>query len=203
MEIFIADGRLLEAEYERALALVTPARAEAAGRMRRRDRALASLAAGLLLRAKLGVTEDCMLTAGKQGKPRLTRGGACFSISHSGSLAALAVSGSEVGVDIEQPGGFPAAVAQRCFTPDERRWARGEQTLLRALWTRKESVMKLTGLGLALPPGSFSALPGEECTAIGTARCIFTLVADKYILSAAADEPFCADISVADPRALM
>ena len=119
------------------------------------------LVAGLLLRQICGVTEDCQLIYGGNGKPYLKSGDAYFNISHAGDYVALAVANCEVGVDIEKVSAYSDAVAARCFTPPEREWLRGEgcDEAFYRLWTAKESVMKASGFGFSLPPEAFSVLP--------------------------------------------
>ena len=119
------------------------------------------LVAGLLLRQICGVTEDCQLIYGGNGKPYLKSGDAYFNISHAGDYVALAVANCEVGVDIEKVSAYSDAVAAKCFTPPEREWLRREgcDEAFYRLWTAKESVMKASGFGFSLPPEAFSVLP--------------------------------------------
>lgn len=71
-----------------------------------------------------------------------------FSISHSGNLVVLAMSETEVGIDIEEikPRNFEAVV-NRHFSEDEKKEAADLEGFLR-VWTRKEAYLKLTGEGL-------------------------------------------------------
>jgi 4'-phosphopantetheinyl transferase len=97
-----------------------------------------------------------------KGKPFLASSGSCFAsthfnLSHSGDVAVIAVSRDrELGVDVEElnPRRAEQEIADRFFAEAEKR-------LLRALtgaemvrkfyqfWTRKEAVLKATGLGIA------------------------------------------------------
>jgi 4'-phosphopantetheinyl transferase len=96
------------------------------------------------------------------GKPCLPEGGMSFNLSHSGGLAALAISSVyEVGIDIEVLGSGPAhhgdltGMIENCFHPDEAAAIGAapvpRRTFLR-FWTAKEARMKLTGEGLGLDP---------------------------------------------------
>jgi 4'-phosphopantetheinyl transferase len=103
---------------------------------------------------------------GPHGKPELAGAwtGAQLSLSHSGELAALAVTGARrVGVDIQR---LPARVdvsrmAARFYPPAEARYvlaaagAAEQAARFTRLWTRKEACVKVTGgrliPGLALP----------------------------------------------------
>jgi 4'-phosphopantetheinyl transferase len=121
------------------------------------------LVAGLLLRRFCGVTDDSMLSSGKNGKPYLNGSDIFFNISHSGDYVVLAVAGREVGVDIEKIAPYSEAVSARCFTPEEREWVSraGDNAFFR-VWTAKESAAKAIGLGLSLSPSSFSVLPADS-----------------------------------------
>lgn len=88
-----------------------------------------------------------------------------FNLSHSGKLAVCAVSDQPVGVDVEELRQSPAGVAQHCFQPRELAWmnaSRDRDLAFFRLWTRKESFLKLSGIGLGRSMNSFSVLPGEN-----------------------------------------
>ncbi len=91
------------------------------------------------------------------GKPFL-RGhdGLHFNLSHSGSIALMAVSGHPVGVDVElvQPGFDFTDISNRYFLPAEiaglnRTDAASRVQQFFSLWTRKEAVLKANGTGIA------------------------------------------------------
>jgi 4'-phosphopantetheinyl transferase len=98
---------------------------------------------------------------GPYGKPfierRLDHQNVEFNLSHSGSIAILAVTaGVPIGIDIERIRPISSDVAAHCLTP-------GEVVALNALpsdlrnksfmrcWTRKEAYLKATGMGLNVP----------------------------------------------------
>ncbi len=119
------------------------------------------LVGGLLLRRVFGVAADAEMRYNGHGKPYLPAGSRYFSLSHSGAYVALAVAEDEIGVDVEVIAPYTAAVAKRVFTAPELDWLahrRGDAAFY-TLWTAKESVMKGTGLGFALPPERFTVLP--------------------------------------------
>ena len=95
------------------------------------------------------------------GKPRLHAArGPCFNLSHAGELAVIAVSDTEVGVDVEHESSGPAALeaATVACTPAEAAVLDGFPLEARAtaalrLWTAKEAYLKATGEGLSVPPG--------------------------------------------------
>lgn len=71
-----------------------------------------------------------------------------FSISHSNDLIVLAMSNTEVGIDIEyiKPRSFENIVEKRFF-PGEKAEAQTLEGFLK-VWTRKEAYLKLTSEGL-------------------------------------------------------
>ncbi|MFE5460063.1 4'-phosphopantetheinyl transferase family protein [Nocardia sp. NPDC056564] len=109
--------------------------------------------------------EQLSWRTGRWGKPMIAdcADSLCFSLSHSGSIALLAVTGGrEVGVDVERwrPGFAAVAFADRYFPPQERALVRiaerhGEPGGFLRLWTRKEACVKAAGArlgqGLKLP----------------------------------------------------
>lgn len=81
-----------------------------------------------------------------------------FSLSHSGAIAAAAVSNSPVGVDVESLDAFARRgwdgdrlrrIERRVCTPQELRALRDGEDFLR-LWTKKESIFKCSGKGSIL-----------------------------------------------------
>lgn len=135
-----------------------PKRAEKASGFRFREDGLRSLAAGALL-AAAGIREE-NLGYGEKGKPFCRESGICFNLSHSGAFAVLALSGDEVGVDLEKEDPARLNLAERLMTGDEREWM-SEDPLSRffALWTMKESLGKLTGEGLTRAVRERSVMP--------------------------------------------
>lgn len=108
----------------------------------------------------LGIRPDAVVFQyGTHGKPQVR--GMRFNISHSACAAVIALSGGEVGVDVELPRPRRAdQIARRFFAP-------GENTSLFALpdedrpdaffrlWTCKEAFLKATGEGLSRSTRSF------------------------------------------------
>lgn len=73
-----------------------------------------------------------------------------LSVSHSDGLWALALSQSEIGVDLQAVRPCQReAVARRFFHPEEARYiASGPEDRFFAVWTAKESYVKYTGEGI-------------------------------------------------------
>lgn len=111
------------------------------------------------------------------GKPQIAdyqnRRALEFNVSHSGSVALIAV-GSEqrIGVDIEKIrlDVDAGALAERFFSVRERAGLRALPDHLRvagffACWTRKEAFLKATGDGLSFPLADFSVSTGPDVSA--------------------------------------
>ena len=115
-----------------------------------------SLAANVLLRygaaQMLRVPMHCVTTAsGENGQPLLPGTGLFCSVSHTDTLCICAVADVPVGIDAEKIRPAPLRVAQRIFSPQEQQRLRDASQTDRVffeIWTRHESVVKLTGAGL-------------------------------------------------------
>ena len=118
-----------------------------------KDRRL-SLAAGYLVWRYVGEYR-----VDEHGKPR--KEGVCFSLSHSGELAALAVSiEGEMGLDVEcaDTSRDQESLATYCLSEGEYRAYREGQSFL-SLFTAKESLAKAEGTGLVHDVKTIPALP--------------------------------------------
>jgi 4'-phosphopantetheinyl transferase len=104
------------------------------------------------------------LTPSADGQPQLAGTGIVTSLSHSGTMVAVAVArGAAVGVDIE---GFPSRsrmddIAAVLCTPAEAAAMAlldtdARNRALLELWTRKEALLKAFGVGLRLAPSSIA-----------------------------------------------
>lgn len=166
VEVWTADVGAVE----RPERLLTPAERERAGRFRsepaRRlflvSRALQRVVGAQHLGVPAGavrIDRGCRLCAdAEHGKPSYAgRPELDFSVSHSGTLVALALSATcRVGLDVEESDrrvGTPG-LTDRVLTDAERASA----LPFLDLWTRKEAAVKLTGHGLTVP---FDALSCE------------------------------------------
>jgi 4'-phosphopantetheinyl transferase len=152
-----AVAALSEAEWDRARRFVFK---------RDRNRFIAAHAAlRETLSSQCGIPAAALeFELGPLGKPSLVEhGGLRFNLSHSESLALIAVcDDAEVGVDIEllRPMPDAEALAETYFSAAERRalaalppQARDHAFL--CCWTRKEACLKATGMGLSVDTRSF------------------------------------------------
>lgn len=113
---------------------------------------VARAALRILLCARIGcVPEEIQFGVAEHGKPFVPGSPLRFNLSHSGSLAVIALADdADVGVDVERPGRAVRAV-ERTLSPAER--ASGDDPL--QLWCRKEAWAKATGGGLGWAPEAF------------------------------------------------
>lgn len=102
-----------------------------------------------------------------------------FNLSHSGKYIILSILSSSdargqetggvfIGCDIEQVKKYNPKTAKRFFTETEYRMLEGitdkkaQAEMFFRYWTKKESVLKLTGLGMALPMDLFDVSRSRE-----------------------------------------
>ena len=154
------------------------------------------LGAGMLLHRVLGVRREEDISFNPWGKPALSGGGPCFILSHSGDYALLAVSDAPLGADIQQVRPVSPGLLRKLARPEEL--AAGMDFF--TLFTRKEAMMKASGLGFALPPRTFSVL--EPCLYAGRLYHFSTLLQPGYVLSFAAGEPAPPELRVLEAEAL-
>jgi phosphopantetheinyl transferase len=103
-----------------------------------------------------GVSTPCFVSIGAHGKPFLPGASAC-NLSHSGHWVACAVSRNEpVGIDVETFAHLKdyRGLIPTITHPTERRYieqatADRRLALFKRCWTRKEAILKATGMGLS------------------------------------------------------
>jgi 4'-phosphopantetheinyl transferase len=161
----------------RVVGLLDASERQRLGRFHRVDdgRRFVAAHAGLrvVLAAALGRDARALtFQAGAHGKPALVDGGVQFNLSHSGTVALVALAADvALGVDVEEMRPLPERrdIVEHYLHPDEAAdlnsldGAAAEQAFYRA-WTRKEALTKALGLGLNLDLDRFrvSCRPGES-----------------------------------------
>lgn len=144
-------------------------RQEAADAVKNTDEKYRSIGAGLLLVRSLAAIGIDAYTASvarnPHGKPCLPDiPDVHFSLSHSGELVMCAVSDAEIGCDIQQIKSARISVSQRFFTLSEQQCiveATDPRDEFVRIWVRKESYVKMMGLGIsACPLTSFDVSDG-------------------------------------------
>jgi len=124
-----------------------------------------SLGAGLLLDSGLreyGLREaDVRIELKENGKPYLPDYPQIhFNLTHSENMVLAVFADTEVGCDIEYTKEADLELAKRFFCPEEYEFIAGmkgekKDNAFFQLWTLKESFLKATGMGLALPLNAF------------------------------------------------
>ncbi len=136
------------------------------------DRKLSTAAGLLLVRGlgDIGISPDAVVLKNDHGKPYLRdHANVHFSLSHSGNYAMCTISDSPVGCDVQSVTAARIQVARRFFTAAEQLYLQGTEdprAMFVQIWTRKESYVKMKGLGIgACPLTSFEvigdALPSD------------------------------------------
>ena len=183
IEYVVLDKNLRIEEFKEAVALLPPERQAKIARYRFEKDKLLSLAAGLLIRRAIG---ESPIIFGEHDKP-YAESGVYFSVSHSGSVAAIAVDDVEVGLDVEQiPDESRLKIADRFYHPNERAYVRGAEDQCRAfceIWTRKEAVLKMTGEGISTDLTAF------DTTALPLSAQLDTRGLNGYCMSVCSAEP--------------
>lgn len=182
MRLFMLDAQRLSEADIRLVRTGFPKRYERAARCLRTEDRLACLAAGLLLRVGLGVSEERQLRFSPAGRPWLP-GGPEFSLSHSGGRCVLAVSERRVGVDLERLDESNLIAAPAALTERELAWIEpAPLERFHLLWTRKESVYK--ALGGFTDPKQIE-VPAEQAPA---GFFLKSRILDGFALSVCAEE---------------
>jgi 4'-phosphopantetheinyl transferase len=124
--------------------------------------------------------EEVGLRADRLGKPELAGKELTFNMTHSRSIAVVAVAlGQPVGVDVEDVRPIEPKVAERHFSAAELaalNQLRGDAWLAAfyRCWTRKEAILKAEGVGLHRALDSFDvALLAEEPAELLATREVF------------------------------
>ena len=178
MEYYLFDVNALTGREDEVLARLSPGRREKARRLRRGPSRLLSLGAGLLI-ARFFPGKEPLIAPG--GKPYIP-GGPEFSLSHSGTLAVIALADVPVGADAEKDRPVGEAVRLRALTGAERADSRD----FLFFWTRKEAALKCLGTGV---DRALDSLDVRADSAELDGRTIFLHTArfGSYYLSSAAD----------------
>ena len=103
----------------------------------------------LASRTLLKTITESDFVIGQNGKPYLKESeDFYFNISHCGNAVAVAVSDTEIGVDIEKLRKADFRVCRRFFTDKEKTYVGYSDRRFFEIWTKKEANIKLNGLAL-------------------------------------------------------
>ena len=177
MELYVFDVTALAGRESEAMDSLPPWRRRKAARLRRESSRLQSMGAGLLFTRFFPGREAVFRPGGKPSVP----GGREFSLSHSGTLALIALADVPVGADIQQLRPVTQAARSRVLTPGER-----EEGDFFALWTRKEAALKCLGTGLGRDLRAVDARP-DTVVLDGKTLSLYTQRYGDFTISAAAE----------------
>ncbi|WP_050740127.1 4'-phosphopantetheinyl transferase family protein [Acetobacterium bakii] len=167
-QIFIADTMPLQNPkiLQKYLDQVTTERREKVVRQKSIQSQALSLGAEVLMKKAMlksfGIKGNLIIEKSEQGKPRLLKhSGIHYNLSHSGNYVVCALSNKAVGLDLQKMDRLNLDLATRYFAQEEVVWlfdlpVEKQKKGFFDLWTIKESYMKFTGRGFALPMSSFT-----------------------------------------------
>lgn len=183
VKIIVADIHRFQGKEEEILPHIAPCYAAKYRNTKIRRDALQELTAGYLLWKYLGVSKDEQLTYNACGKPGLSSGTAFFNLSHSGDKVVLAISGCDIGVDIEMIMDCHEATVKKMFSEQQQEELRelegtAKNEKFTEMWTAHEAMLKLKGTGFE---DTWEKIKEQvEC-------CIYTTKTGDYFLSCAAE----------------
>ncbi|MDE7086812.1 MAG: 4'-phosphopantetheinyl transferase superfamily protein, partial [Clostridia bacterium] len=158
-----------DAEFEKNLALIDGERRQKVNSLTLREKKNECLAAGIILPLALkacGYSGEVRIEKGEWNKPVLVQPkNLFFNLSHSGEWTVIALSGKEVGVDVQQIKPADMRLARRFFTREEAKAienAPDPDKLFYRIWTAKEAYLKAIGTGLNRPLNSIDVHVGES-----------------------------------------
>lgn len=174
--------------YAHYAALVPEKQQEHLLTLRFPDDRLRSLAAGLMLHCALNHLQvplhlRCVVRR-PNGRPIFQDLPVHFSLSHSGTVAMCAISDAAVGADVQRLHAPSDALIARVCTAEERTWLASQADsdgAFTALWTRKESLLKMLDRTISEDLRSFPCLDKDqndwhffERTLFGLPACVCT-----------------------------
>lgn len=177
-----------EAEFREYFAAMSAERKQSTLRLQNANKQKSKIAADYLCR--LALSEYCGIekeriefSLTESGKPAAVNCNAFFNISHSGDLVICAVSGKEIGIDIERIRPINPKAAERFACPAELDYIRSSKTGFFEIWTLKEAYFKCIGTGLGADIKNVSFKIDENgviCSESGF-ECSFASIADGYV----------------------
>lgn len=133
----------------------------------RRQSVAAWLLLARLVAARGLVAEDLPVVENEFGKPDFAPSvGLRFSLSHAKERVMAALADGPVGCDVERIAPIRPGVPEECLSPDELATLAAASPADRPrvftrLWTRKEALGKMLGLGLGEDPRRLRVLDGD------------------------------------------
>lgn len=161
LKVYAMNVSGIDADDKCLLSKMSKKRLVKINRYRIEEKKKQSIGAELLLNYALKSSEPVEWETDGNGKLYVPDSQYYVNLSHSGDYAVCAVSDSEVGVDIQKIVAANMKLAKRFFTEEECKFieeAKNPDNEFYRLWTRKESLVKAAGKGLAIPLSGFSVL---------------------------------------------
>ena len=144
---------MTKAQYDEYYAMADEARRKKADACRMEEDRLCSIAADHL--ARLAISEHCgvpmesiRFARTEDGKPYAVGLDVHFNISHSGSLAACAVSDKPVGIDVQIMRPLKTNLTRKVCTPEECAYVGDNLERFYQVWCTKEAYFKWLGTGI-------------------------------------------------------
>ncbi len=167
--LYLLDVSVLEQEknFKHWYSLMDQSRKNKIDAIKPQNGKLLSLGAGILLKKALeneGITDFELCYKGREKPYIKDREDVFFNISHSGKMVALGISDKEIGVDIEKVKEFKESLINYVFNDTDISFAKelSPKWAYTRLWTIKESLMKHSGLGIALVPKKIEIYAQDE-----------------------------------------
>lgn len=165
------DSVLKNNEFEKLIKIISHKKRDRIRNIKVVEVAQQSLIAEVMLRYILTKefelkNNELLFKVNKYGKPELfSHPYIHYNISHSGRHIAIAITiGESVGIDIEENSPINFDIAKRYFAAQETKYILNgvSYEIIKQrffdIWTRKESYLKMLGVGLNIPLNSFSVL---------------------------------------------
>ncbi|MBQ5816686.1 MAG: 4'-phosphopantetheinyl transferase superfamily protein [Oscillospiraceae bacterium] len=151
-DIYFLDCKKTEPLLLELISRISNERQQKIYKMRKREAQLHCIGAEICLSCALNLPLPLNLKVAENGKPYI-EGEREFNISHSGDFVVCAVGGGAVGIDVERISRMREAVFERIASPLEKAAAEKlsgseKNEYYCSVWTKKESLLKLTGEGI-------------------------------------------------------
>ena len=189
-----------EDDYLRLYRSASEERRQKADRLARREDVCRCIAAEALLKHTLeavGTDPNTTIYTKENGKPYVNVPDFHYNISHGGDYVVIAYGKTKIGVDVEPivESDRRISLAKRFFSPLEQALLASSDmanaaTRFTILWTRKESYVKYTGVGLSQGLQSFSVDVTLPCGSVTDSKegrlpvgCHTILTEDSHVIS--------------------
>lgn len=132
--------------------------------MAKKESLYSHIAVKIIIKREFGINiDEIAIVTDEMGKPHIAGHPEIhFNISHTDNLIAIALSHTEVGVDVQTELCPKIKIAKRFFTAQECDYiySDDENTAKRftEIWTKKEAYIKCSGIGLRTPLNEFCVL---------------------------------------------